>query len=121
MKKHSTGCSKSKESTPQTQPRISSIFKQTAQVTPQQLRFFKDKILRGVVEMCVLDSRPFNITHGEGFQEFSKQIYGAGKHFGSTVDVKELLPHRTTVRNSLLFKLYLYSSYRCFILDQSTS
>jgi hypothetical protein len=53
--------------------------------------------------MCVLDGRPFNITHGKGFEEFSKQIFDAGKYFGKMIDVKQLLPYRTTVRNAFIF------------------
>jgi hypothetical protein len=107
MKKHSVACAKAKELPPQTQPRITSIFKGTSQLTSKQLRLFKNKILRGAVEMCVLDSRPFNITHGKGFEEFSKQIYDAGKYFGSMVDVQQLLPHRTTVRMLLFLSYFL--------------
>ena len=43
MKKHSISCIKAKDPTPETQPRITLIFKETSQVTPQQLRFFKSK------------------------------------------------------------------------------
>ena len=43
MKKHSVSCIKGKDLTPDTQPRITSLFKETSQVTPQQLRFFKKK------------------------------------------------------------------------------
>ena len=68
--------------------------------------------------MCVLDSRPFNITDGKGFEEFSRQIFDAGKYFGKTVDVKELLPCRTTVRNAIRINLFYYSSCRYFILDK---
>jgi hypothetical protein len=49
MKKHLIGCSKTKEPSPQTQPRITSSFKETSTVTPGQLRFYKNKILRGDV------------------------------------------------------------------------
>ena len=108
MKKHSLGCGKAKELTPQTQPRITSLFKETSQVTPEQFRVFKKKILRSAAEMCILDSGPFNITHGKGFEEFSRQIFDAGKYFGKMIDVKELLPHRTTVRNTVIIKLFLY-------------
>ncbi len=103
LKKHSAGCSKTKEPPLETQSRITSSFKQISQVTPNQLRFYKNKILRSAVEMCVLDSRPFNITHGKGFEEFTKQVFDAGKYFGKMIDVKQLLPHRTTVRNPLIF------------------
>ncbi|CAF4712321.1 unnamed protein product [Rotaria sp. Silwood1] len=108
MKKHSIACSKTKEPSPQTQPRITSSFKETSQVTHSQLHFFQQKILRGAVEMCVLDSRPFNITHGKGFEEFTKQIFDAGKHFGKMVDVKQLSPHRTTISRNIdhLYSLY---------------
>jgi hypothetical protein len=102
MKKHSIGCRKAKELPPTIQPRITSSFKQNSQVTPNQLRSFKTKVLRGAVEMCVLDSRPFNIVHGKGFEEFTKQIFDAGKYFGKMIDVKQLLPHRTTVRNAFI-------------------
>jgi hypothetical protein len=98
MKKHSVACSKTNEPSPQTQPRITSSFKETSAVAPGQFRFYKKKILRSAVQMCILDSRPFNITHGSGFEEFTKQIFDAGKHFGKMINVKELLPHRTTVR-----------------------
>ena len=39
MKKHSISCIKEKDLTPETQARITSLFKETSQVTPQQLRF----------------------------------------------------------------------------------
>ena len=42
MKKHSISCIKARDLTPETQPRITSLFKETFQVTPQQLRFFKN-------------------------------------------------------------------------------
>ena len=68
--------------------------------------------------MCVLDSSPFNITHGNDFEEFSLQIFDAGKYFGKMVDVKELLPRRTTVGNAIPINSFYYSSCRYFILDQ---
>ena len=34
------------------------------------------------------------------------------------VDAKELLPHRTTVRNAIRINLFYYSSCRYFILDK---
>ena len=43
VKKHSINCIKAKDFTPETQLRIASLFKETTQVTPQQLRFFKNK------------------------------------------------------------------------------
>ena len=43
MKKHSTSCIKAKDLTPETQPHITSLFKETYQVTPEQFRFFKNK------------------------------------------------------------------------------
>ena len=43
MKKHSTSCIKAKDLTPKTQSRITSLFKEISQVTPQQLHFFKNK------------------------------------------------------------------------------
>ena len=42
MKKHSISCIKAKDPTPETQSRITSLFKETSQVTPQQLRFCKN-------------------------------------------------------------------------------
>ncbi len=101
MKKHSNGCSKGKELRSEVQPRITSSFKQISQITPNQIRYYKNKILRSVVEMCVLDSRSFNITHGKGFEQFTRQIFDAGKYLGKMIDVKELLPYQTTVRNLL--------------------
>jgi hypothetical protein len=41
MKKHSSGCLKAKEPTPETQPCITSLFEGTSQVTSKQLGFFK--------------------------------------------------------------------------------
>ena len=41
MKKHSISCIKTKDLTPETQPRITSSFKETSQVILQQLRLFK--------------------------------------------------------------------------------
>jgi hypothetical protein len=79
MKKHSIGYSKTKELPPETQPRITSSFKVNFQVTPNRIRFFKNKILRDAVEMCVLDRRSFNITHGKGFEEFTRQIFDVGR------------------------------------------
>ena len=34
------------------------------------------------------------------------------------IDVKELLPHRTTVRDAIRINLFYYSSCRYFILDK---
>ena len=42
MKKHSISCMKAKDLTSETQPRIALLFKETSQVTPQQLYFFKN-------------------------------------------------------------------------------
>ena len=42
MKKHSISCIKAKDLTPETQSCIT-LFKETSQVTSQQLRFFKKK------------------------------------------------------------------------------
>ncbi len=55
------------------------------------LRFHKNETLYGPVEMCVLDSPAFNIAHGKGFEEFTKRISDASKHFGDMLDVKHLL------------------------------
>ena len=70
--------------------------------------------------MCVLDSRSFNINHEKGFEEFSRQIFDADKYFGKMIDVKELLPDRTTVRNAIRISLFYYSTCRYFILDKLT-
>ena len=43
MKKYSISCIKAKDLTPETQSRITSLFKETSPVTSQQLRFFKNK------------------------------------------------------------------------------
>ncbi|CAF3256151.1 unnamed protein product [Rotaria sp. Silwood2] len=99
MKKHAPVCSKTKECQPQNQPRITSMFKPTATITPGQLRFLKNKILGGATELCVLDARPFNIINGDGFKEFCQKIYDAGKHCGNMVDFNQLLPHCTTLEN----------------------
>ena len=76
------------------------------------------KTLHGAVKMCVLDSRPFNITHGKGFEKFSRQILDASKYFGKVADIKDLLPHRKRV-SAILINLFYYSSCLYFILDKS--
>ena len=43
IEKHSISCIKTKDLTPETQPRKTSLFKETSQVTSQQLHFFKNK------------------------------------------------------------------------------
>ena len=40
MKKHSISCTEAKDLTPETQPRVTSLFKEISQVTSQQLRLF---------------------------------------------------------------------------------
>ena len=50
MKKHSISCIKARDPTPETQPCITLLFKETSQATRQQLQFFK-KILHGAVKM----------------------------------------------------------------------
>ena len=35
------------------------------------------------------------------------------------IDAKELLPHRTTVRNAIRINLFYYSGCRYFMLDKS--
>ena len=49
-KKHSISCIKAKDLIPETQPRITSLFKKTSQVTPQQFRFFKKKFFMVLLE-----------------------------------------------------------------------
>ena len=44
--------------------------------------------------------------------------FDAGKYFGKVIDAKELLAHRTTVRNAIRINLFYYSSCRYFILDK---
>ena len=65
-----------------------------------------------LLKMCVLDSRPCNITHKRDFEQFSRQTVDASKYFGKMIDVKELSPHRTTVRNAIRVNLFYYSSCR---------
>ncbi len=91
MKQHSNGFSKAKEPSPQIQPRIISWFKEPFLVILGQLRFHKNETLYGPVEMCVLDSPAFNIAHGKDFEEFTKRISDATKHFGEMLDAKHLL------------------------------
>ena len=43
MKKHSLSCIKAKDLTPETQSRITLLFKEISQVTPQPFPFFKNK------------------------------------------------------------------------------
>ena len=50
------------------------------------------------------------MTHGKGFEKFSRQIFDAGKYFGKMVDVKELSPHQTTVTNPIRIHLFYYSN-----------
>ena len=73
--------------------------------------------LYSAVKMCVLDSKPFNVTREERFEEFSRQIFDAGKYFSKMIDVKELLPHRTTV-NAIHINLFYYLSCQYFILNK---
>ena len=44
MKKHSISCIKAKDLTSESQPHITSLLKETSQVTPRQFRFFKNKL-----------------------------------------------------------------------------
>ena len=43
IEKHSISCIKAKDFTPETQLHITSLFKETSQVTLQRVRFFKTK------------------------------------------------------------------------------
>ena len=59
------------------------------------------------------------------FQYYSWKRFGkifstfdADKYFGKMIDGKELLPHRTTVRNAIHINLFYYSSCQYFILDR---
>ena len=68
--------------------------------------------------MCILDSKPVNITREKGFEKFSRQIFDAGQYFSKMVDVNVLLSHRTTV-NAIHINLFYYLNCQYFILSKS--
>ena len=102
MRKHSFSCIKAKDLTVETQPCITSLCKENSQVTPQQRHFFKNKFFMMLLKYA------YSI-YGKVLEKFSRHLM---------LDAKELLAHRTTVRNSIRINLFYYSSYQYFILDK---
>jgi hypothetical protein len=66
----------------------------------------KLSVTRACTELCALDGRAFDVVRGEGFQGLIKVLLDAGQSLNkSQFDIKELIPHPTTVKIRIFFKI----------------
>ena len=74
MKKHSISCIKAKDLTPETQPRITSLFKETSQVAPQQLRFFKNNFFMVLLKYAYWIEDLSILLMAKSLEKFSRHL-----------------------------------------------
>ena len=65
----------------------------------------KSIVIQACTEFCALDTRAFDLITGVGFQNLAKVIFDVGrKHYKSNMNMKELIPHPTTVNAARYFQ-----------------
>ncbi|CAF1474962.1 unnamed protein product [Adineta ricciae] len=65
----------------------------------------KRKIIDVLAECCAIDSLPFNIVNGVGFQELTGKLIKLGRQLGPGVSINDLLPDDSTI-NRQIDKIY---------------
>lgn len=65
----------------------------------------KKAILNACVNWSIQNCVPFSTVEGVGFEKLIVEVLKIGACYGPGVDVKTILPHRTTVSNNIS-KLY---------------
>lgn len=116
LSKHIRHCQNMKPTSSSTQSTINQFYKSSKNepIIPNRI---KQEIKVACTEFAVLDCRPFKTINGIGFKNLAGKIFNAGRCLpvSEKFDIKNLLPHSTTVRKiffeSILTLKRLYCSF----------
>ncbi|CAF2914595.1 unnamed protein product, partial [Rotaria sp. Silwood2] len=95
LKKHLASCEKNSSSSSATQSTITIYYRNNKSILPEKL---KKQITSAYLDFITLDSRPFEIASGIGFQQFIQMIYNPGRLSSNSqsIEIFDFLPHPTT-------------------------
>ncbi|CAF1432289.1 unnamed protein product [Adineta ricciae] len=103
MDKHDKACKQ--QSSSSTQQSIKSFCSIDKKVQDRLINSTKRKIIDVLAECCAIDSLPFNIVNGVGFQELTGKLIKLGRQLGPGVSINDLLPDDSTI-NRQIDKIY---------------
>jgi hypothetical protein len=97
LRTHFKSCAKTDKSNFLCQKTVRDFYFSSKQSSiPKRIKF---SITKACTEFCALDGRAFDVMAGDGFQNLAKALFDAGQTINkSTIEIKDLLPHPTTVR-----------------------
>ncbi|CAF3074054.1 unnamed protein product [Rotaria sp. Silwood2] len=78
MKKHTIEC-KSHSAVPSSTQPISTFFTVNVHNKSRTTRLAKHKLKKAIAECCILDSRPFALANGPGFQKIIHEAMSIGR------------------------------------------
>ena len=76
-------------------------FYSSSKTTPIPSKL-KLRVTQACTEFCAVDGRAFDVITDDGFQNLAKVLFDASHSlYKSSIEIKELLPHSTTVRKNI--------------------
>ncbi|CAF3376891.1 unnamed protein product [Rotaria sp. Silwood2] len=96
MKKHTIEC-KSHSAVPSSTQPISTFFTVNVHNKSRTTRLAKHKLKKAIAECCILDSHPFALADGLGFQKVIHEAMSIGRSLGKSIPIETIIPNRTTV------------------------
>ncbi|CAF4341786.1 unnamed protein product [Rotaria sp. Silwood2] len=100
MKKHTIGC-KSHSAVPSSTKPISTFFTVNVHNKSRTTRLAKHKLKKAIAECCILDSHPFALADGLGFQKVIHEAMSIGRSLGKSIPIETIIPNRPTVSREI--------------------
>ncbi|CAF1935922.1 unnamed protein product [Rotaria magnacalcarata] len=89
-------------------------FYSSSKTTPIPSKL-KLRVTQACTEFCAVDGRAFDVITDDGFQNLAKVLFDAGRSlYKSSIEIKELLPHSTTVSRNVT---RLYKEYKLHLVN----
>ncbi|CAF4515924.1 unnamed protein product [Rotaria sp. Silwood2] len=89
-------------------------FYSSSKTTPIPSKL-KLRVTQACTEFCAVDGRAFDVITDDGFQNLAKVLFDAGRSlYKSSIEIKELLPHSTTVSRNVT---RLYEEYKLHLVN----
>jgi hypothetical protein len=102
LKFHANSCAQRKDKSMGSQQQAVHDFYSSSKPTPIPTKL-KSRVTEACTEFCALDGRAFDVITDDGFQNLAKVLFNAGRSmYKSSIEIKELLPHSTTVRKKII-------------------
>jgi hypothetical protein len=112
LRSHAQSCAKIQEKSILASQKTVRDFFSSSKQSPIPKRI-KSIITKACTEFCALDGRAFDVMKGIGFQNLSIALLETGRLISKApVDIKDLLPHPTTLRIQKYFNklIFIFSS-----------